>query len=254
MVRSLLGNLPAIIQYIGKIPLPFNLSVLPIIQDTTFVYGFIAITLLTIALFLSKNKCYNFIIFGSFWFILFLLPSFIQPNPAIVAYFIEHRIYLPIIGFIIILLETDMIKNLIAKKNSSPILGAVIVLVLLTIITFNHSKNFKNRLNFWENAVKTSPHSSLAHRNLGTMYYLEEQPDKAESKYKKSLELNPQEPMVHNNLGLVYMKKNMFKKAEEEFRKELAINPSNNNVRFNLRLLYYKQNKLKDAQGTGEGL
>lgn len=247
MARSLFQNLPAAAQFIGKIILPFNLSVLPIIQDTTFIYGFIAIILTVAALFLSRNKRNNFVIFGLFWFILFLLPSFIRPNPAIVADFIEHRVYLPMVGFIIMLLEIDFVKNLNIKKKRPVILGLLIIFAFAAI-TFIHSNNFKNRLNFWKNAARTSPHSPLAHRNLGAMYYLDGLLDEAESEYTKSLELNQEEKMAHNNLGLVYMDRGMFKEAEEEYKKELSINPDYDNAHFNLGLLYHKQGKLKAAE------
>ena len=73
MARQATRNLSALIQFIGKLIFPVNLSVLPIIQDTTFFYGFIAIILVTIILFFSKNMRYNFAVFGALWFFLFLL-------------------------------------------------------------------------------------------------------------------------------------------------------------------------------------
>ena len=42
MAKSLVQNLPALIQFIGKIMFPFNLSVLPLIRDTGFGYGITA--------------------------------------------------------------------------------------------------------------------------------------------------------------------------------------------------------------------
>lgn len=247
MIGFALLNLPAVIQLIGKIIFPFNLSVLPIMQDTTFIYGIIAIILLFVSLIFSKHKRYNYIIFGTFWFLLFLLPSFIRPNLEITADFIEHRIYLPLIGFFIVLLEVDFIKKLNFQKKKVLIISTLIFFIF-TAITFIHSGNFKNRINFWQNAVKNSPHSPLAHRNLGAMYYLEEMPEKAEIEYKEALKLNSLEEMAHNNLGLIYMNKGNFKKAEIEFKQELLINPYYDNAFYNFGLLYYKQNKIKEAE------
>jgi tetratricopeptide (TPR) repeat protein len=246
MMRSIIINLPGTIQYIGKIIFPVNLSVLPIVKDTTFIYGIVAIILLIIALIFSKNKRYNFIIFGASWFLLFLLPSLIRPDTAIAADFIEHRLYLPIAGFLLILMEIDWIKNLAENKKRLIIVGGLI-LIILSVITLIHSSNFRNRMNFWQNAIKTSPHSPLAHRNMGAMYHLDGFLDKAEREYIEALKLNPAEQMVHNNLGLIYMNQGDFTKAEGEFLKEIEINPYYDNVYFNFGLLRYKQGRIDDA-------
>ncbi|UCD55331.1 MAG: tetratricopeptide repeat protein, partial [Candidatus Omnitrophota bacterium] len=245
--KSLLNNLPALVQFVGKIIFPFNLSVLPIIQDTTFVYGVIAITLTLIALIFTKNKRNSFIIFGLAWFLLFLLPSFIRPNSSVIADFLEHRIYLPLVGFMIILLETDLIKNLYVNRKRLLIPGALFIFIF-SFITLNHSKNFRDRLSFWQNAALTSPHSPLARRNLGAMYYLDGELNKAEQEYRASLELNPYEPMAHNNLGLIYLKRGELNKAEQEYKREIAINPRYDDVYFNLGLLYYIQGRIEEAE------
>lgn len=246
MVKSVFNNLPALIQFIGKIIFPFNLSVLPLIQDTTFLWGLTALVLVILLLISTKDRNYRIIIFGALWFLLFLLPSFIRPNPTVVADFIEHRIYLPIIGFFLILAETGAVQRFFRSKKA-PIVFVIIVIVVFSSINFVHSKNFKERTVFWKNAAENSPHSPLAHRNLGAMYYLDGELDKAEGEYKKSLELNPFEEMAHNNLGLVYADKGDLNKAEEEYQKEIEINPIYDDVHFNLGLLYYKKGEKEKA-------
>lgn len=244
--KSLLLNSPAIVLYVGKIVFPVNLSVLPILQDSNLIYGFITIIFITTLLLLSKNKRNNFIIFGVIWFVLFLSSPFIPPIPKVAADFIEHRIYLPIVGFIIILLEIDGIKKFSVNKKVHLLVAGSVVLIFSTL-TIVHSRNFKDKLSFWGNAVKTSPHHPLAHRNLGAMYYLDGRLDEAEVEYKKALELNPFEQMVHNNLGLIYTNKGLLDKAEEEYKKELEINPTYDTAHYNLGLLYYKRGEVEKA-------
>jgi hypothetical protein len=247
MFRSLWLNLPALVQLTGKILFPFNLSVLPIIQDTSFVPGIIAIIVILIALIVTKGRRNNYIIFGLFWFLLFLLPAFVRPNPGIIADFIEHRTYVPIIGFMIILMETGVVRALNLNKKASLIITAILI-ASLSCITFVHSANFKDPLSFWRNAVRNSPHHPMAHRNLGAMYYLSGEYDNAEVEYKKALELSPNEPMVHNNLGLIYMNRGHLKEAEIEFLKENAGNPLWDNLHYNMGLLYAREGRFKDAE------
>lgn len=246
MIKSVYMNMPAVVQFIGKIFLPFNLSVLPIIEDTTFVYGIIAILLLFFLLFFTKKKRLKYILFGFGWFLVFLLPSFIRPNTDIVADFIEHRVYVPIIGIMIILLETDFIKRINWNKKNTTYIAYTIIFIL-SLMTMMHSRVFVDRISFWENAVKYSPHYPLTHRNLGAMRYLDGDLLNAEIEFKEALKLNKDEFMAHSNLGLVYANTGRAKEAEEEYKKEIEINPYYDNVYYNLGLLYWQQGKKDQA-------
>jgi Tfp pilus assembly protein PilF len=247
IVKSLYMNFPAVVLYLGKVIFPFNLSVLPTLQDSTLLWGFLSLGLILIVLIFSKSKKMGYIVFGVCWFLALLLPSFIRINTEYVADFIEHRIYLPLVGLIVIFSEVDFIKNLnFSKKIILFFCG--LYLVLLSVISIIHSSNFENGIKYWQNAVTNSPHHPLAHKNLGVMYYMNENYPLAIAEYEKSLDINPRETMVHNNLGVIYMYNKDFKKAEEEYKKELAINPYYDNAVFNYGLLYYLQGKNKEAE------
>ena len=213
IIKSIYMNFGAVVQFIGKTFFPFNLNVLPIIQDTSFIYGIVTIILLIFSIFLTKNKRWNFILLGLMWFFAFLLPAFIRPSPDIIADFLEHRLYVPIIGIFIILLETDFIKKIDFKKRSTLVIVSILIL-MFSFITLVHSRNFVNKLAFWKNATQNSPHHPLAHRNLGAMLYLDGDIKNAEKEYKIALELNPNEQMVHNNLGLAYVQQNKFQNCQ----------------------------------------
>ncbi len=247
MIKSIFANMPGLIQIIGKTIFPFNLSVLPIIEDTTFIYGIGAILLLTFLIIRTKSKRWVYLILGAGWFLIFLFPSFIRPNTTLVADFIEHRIYLPIIGLFIVLLETDLLKNLNLRKKT-PQSICIFILIVFFSITLVHSRNFATRLNFWHNAVKNSPHYPLAHRNLGAMEYLDGDMANAEKEFRTTLEINPNEEMAHNNLGLIYESRDMFYQAEKEYFEEIKINPYYDNVYANLGILYYREKKYDKAE------
>jgi 4-amino-4-deoxy-L-arabinose transferase-like glycosyltransferase len=244
--RSLFSNSPAIVQFIGKIFLPFNLSVIPIMENTTFIYGIISVFILFYLIFKTENKRWIYIIFGFIWFLAFLMPSFIRPNSKLVADFIEHRVYIPIVGIFIILLETKIFKNInLENKKIKNIF--IIIILLFSLITFFHNFTFRNRTSFWENAVLNSPDYPLAHRNLGAMKFLDGDYNTAEREFLKSIELNPNEEMAHNNLGLIYARRGDYEKAEMFYKKELEINPYYDNAHFNLGLLYFNLNRKEEA-------
>jgi len=195
-------------------------------------------------LFFSRQKKLNLIIFGALWFLIFLLPSFIRPNG--VPDFLEHRLYLSLIGFLIVLSEIDWLKKLDFNDKKVKLVSLLIIL-FFAVLTLIHSVSFRDRLTFWQRAVKDSPHSALAQRNLGAMYYLDGKLDLAAKYYRVALEISPYEPMVHNNLGLIYFEQGSYGQAEKEYLQELKYYPTYDRALYNLGELYYRENRLTEA-------
>ena len=117
ITRSILSNSPAILLYIGKIIFPFNLSVVPILQDSTLWYGIVAAIIVVVLLIISRTRRLNYILFGFLWFAFSLLPGLIGVNPDLPHNFSEHRVYLPLLGFMIVLMEIDWVKKADFKKK-----------------------------------------------------------------------------------------------------------------------------------------
>jgi protein O-mannosyl-transferase len=246
-IKAVFENSPAAFLFVGKIFLPFNLTVLPTLQDSSLILGIISTISLVVLIALYGRKRLWFILFGLIWFGVFLSPSFIRPSSAYVPDFLEHRVYVPIIGMFIILGNLELFRKIDFKK---PLHLAIIsfFLSLFLVLNLTHNRVFRNRIVFWQDAVKYSPHHPLAHKNMGAMYYLDGQVDKAAPEFEKSLELNPREEMIHNNLGLIYLNRKDYVKAEEYFKKELELYPNYDNAHSNLGLLYYIQGKKEEAK------
>jgi len=246
---SILENSPALIVGFGKFFWPFNLAIMPVLRDVNIYYGLSAVILFLIIA-LTKRLDKKWLVFGLVWFILFMLPAFINPNPVDFYYLLllEHRLYLPFIGLILMfsnfkLPEIGLAKKILTEK-SSVYLG-VLVIVLFIILTALHLPNYKNRVAFWEFAVKKSPTSPLANRNLGVMYYFDGRLEEARAHYLKALELNPFEAMVHNNLAVIYLDEGRLEEAEAELRAELEINPGYDKAINNLQRLYNLKNQVR---------
>ena len=215
-------NSPAILVYLGKLILPFNLAVFPVLADSRLLYGLVVLITLIAAYFFSRQKRNKYAFFGLLWFFLFLLPSFVRIGGL--PDFLEHRLYLSFIGFLIFLAELDWIKNLDFNRKNVKIVTAIILLIL-SGLTWSHTASFRDGLTFWRVAASQSPHSPLVQKNLGAMYYFQGDRKRAEDYDQKALVLNPQEPMVHNNLGVIYLDQKDYLGAEKEFQAELRINP-----------------------------
>ena len=242
---SWLENAPATLIYVGKLILPVNLGVFPILADSTLSYGLISLLILGLGLFFSRQRRWPQVLFGCAWLLAFLWPSFIRPVG--IPDFLEHRLYLPFFGFLIFLAEIDLLSRADWRRRSSRIIGGLVIMVLSSI-TFFHIGVFHDRLAFWQAAAASSPHSPLVRRNLGVMYYFAGDFSQAVSNYQAALDLNSQEEMVHNNLGVIYLEQDRLEEAIREFKNELAVNPDYDKALFNLGEAYNKAGQRVEAE------
>lgn len=95
-LSNLLNNIPFMLQYIGKVILPFNLSVMCMMEDTNYLQVIVAVALIVLAIFFSKNKRWSIVLFGITWFAIFLaLFFFCQISRRVRASFVcaSYRLY-----------------------------------------------------------------------------------------------------------------------------------------------------------------
>ncbi len=243
--QSLVHNLLSPVIFIGKAFFPFNLSVYPVLADSTWFYGIMALLLLAVLLLVSRPWRWQRLVFGLTWFWLLLVLGSARPDSDSFQNFMEHRLYVPMLGLLIILSETENFWRRLPLKWRQRLLTGLLALFL--ILSVVHNNNFKDRSSFWRQAAKSSPHSPLAQRNLGAMYYLSGDLDKAEPLFRKALSLNEQEPMAHNNLAAIYIDRGDYWRAESELKKELAINPYYDVALFNLGRVYYERRRYQEA-------
>jgi tetratricopeptide (TPR) repeat protein len=146
---------------------------------------------------------------------------------------------------LIVVADTDIFMQHFTDRSGKT--DFIVFLVLMAGTAFRYSGQFRNKNVFWQNAVKNSPSSPLAHRNRGAMLYLDGDMEGAAGEYKAALQLNENEQMVHNNLGLIFLRQGNYSEAERYFRKEININPNFANAYYNLGLVYWAQKKTHDA-------
>ena len=188
-----LHRLPVIVQYIGKIFLPFNLSVFPTQEDTVYYYGIAAIAILVAVLMLNKQRNTRIILSGIAIFLLFLMPALLVPGNLNQQTF-EHRLYLPIIGILLLLPQTVLFNNKLADKQLFTY--AVTLCGLLAIINFYHQRSFANPKTFWTAAVETSPHSAFANMMLAARLDKDETA-KSDALFRKAYSINPREKYLN---------------------------------------------------------
>ncbi len=243
---NVFSNVPVLlISSFGKLTLPVHLAVLAIPEDTSLWPGAAAAGLMGAALFVPRIQRAP-ILFGIGSFIAFVLPGLPASNLLI----LESRLYLPAIAIVIgVCALANQVDRLPARAVGA---GGIVIVGLLAITSFNYSGDFRDRLTFSRAAVRGSPHSALAHRNLGVAYQIAGDDDSARRSYEWALAQDAGEPVVHNNLAVILMAKGQLAEAERELRQELAINPRYADAHNNLARVLEALGRTDEAAGHWE--
>ena len=244
---SMVSNLSNIFSFTGKAFFPFFLSVFPLPQDMLIpgILGGVAILLILFMVIRTKPLPLSMMIFGTLWFLLFLLPSFIKVNTPSLE-FTEHRVYIPLMGLMIVWMETGLIRDADFRKRI-PMACAAGVIVLFGVLTYIHTGHFRDNIAFWKNASETSPSNASAFVNLGSMYYWNQDFPDAGKAFTQALTLNPGEPKANGGLAVILMQAEQYTEAEPYYLKEIKLSPGDENVHFNLGILYYNTGRYDEA-------
>ncbi|MDR2425642.1 MAG: hypothetical protein LBD46_00425 [Endomicrobium sp.] len=140
---------PATLQYVSKIFFPVNLKVMPLLSVFDTVLGFLISVFIAALIYISKKVNTSNILFGILWFVMFLVLPYFQNS-----YFIlEHRVYIALVGLIIILNEIKL------NGKVQVILPYFMFLYFIFFISVSFTNNIKfaNKLVFACAAVTETP-------------------------------------------------------------------------------------------------
>lgn len=217
VVAALPGRLPVVVQYFGKIILPLNLNVFPIQRDTSSVFGLVAIGLLAAGLFFAKDKNTKTALAGLLIFGLFLLPVLLVPNTLNDQDF-EHRLYLPMLGALILLSQTLLFRNKLSEKTL--LWAGVAVCAVLAAMNLWHQKKFSDPITFWTEAQRNSPHSAYANMMLGARLDETDLP-RARALIREAYALNPDEKFLNYYMGKMLLDTDSTDAALRHFEREI---------------------------------
>ena len=183
------------------------------------------------------------ITFGIFWFFITLSveSSIIPIKDAL----FEHRLYLPMFGFAIVVAYS--VFYLLPVKRY----WAVVISILI-ILSFGTATYFRNRVwqdgaTLWLDVVSKSPHNYRAHYNLGTILYHNGEMDGAIKGYSEALRIRPDFAIAHDNLGVALVHKGKQDDAMKHFSEALRIRPKDPKILTNYGQALMQQGKIQDA-------
>lgn len=183
--------------------------------------SFFALAVLVVSVYKLKKQPTLFL--GLAWFFAALMPytGLIPLN----SMFLEHWIYIPVIGLIILVVG---LYEFLKKKNAARYFSIALIPVLLLFVyrTNARNKEWANIEKFYLNELKYSQDAIRIYNNLGMYYADKKQFSKAISYYKKAIQKWDNFPQPHHNIANIYLDMNRPEDALNELYNALRIDPN----------------------------
>ncbi len=137
------------------------------------------------------------IFFSLWWFMITVLPQSLVPRPNP---FFEHRIYLPAVGLILLVVYLGF---LFGRKHPGAVkLFFILAGIVLMALTITRNRVWKDEVSLWEDTVSKSPGNPRAWSNLGYARYTGKQYAEAAAAFRKAVGLMPRRAGFWYNLAL----------------------------------------------------
>lgn len=246
--QYLLTQFKVIPKYIQLAFLPINQNVdyyWPISKSfgTKEILG-LAFLLVLIAGAVFLFKKYRLISFGIFWFfIAMLIESSLIPIRDVIF---EHRLYLPLLGFALIL-SYLVFKFLTRKSVRYAIIAIILLIPVYAAATLNRNEVWKTRYSLWSDAVKKAPQRERAWYWLGSAYNNDKEYDKALEAFDKAIENNPVFSMAYNARGNVKKQLKDRNGALADYNKAITLKPGYGLAHYNRGVLKAEMRKYEEA-------
>ena len=239
------------LRYIGKMVWPSKLAVLYpyhidrllFLKAAAAVLVLLGVSILAIRL-ASRHR---YLPVGWFWYLGTLVPviGFIQVGSQTFA---DRYTYIPLTGLFIIV-AWALPELLAGRRYRKVVLGvsAAIVLLVLSICTHLQLRYWRNSIALFEHTLKVTGDNDTIHYNLGDVFRLGGNPEKAIAHYRQAVKIKPDYIKAINNLGNILAEQGRFDEAVDYFNQGLHFAPNDVWLRYNLAVTFLSAGKADEA-------
>jgi tetratricopeptide (TPR) repeat protein len=190
---------------------------------------------------LSRVRTDRLVAVGCLWFFLTLADesSFIRIADVI----FEHRLYLPMFGFVLVVIGFAIRWPL---RRAATALA--IATVVLGIVAHQRNLAWQDGLALWSDDVRKAPNNPRANTNVGSEYVTRNDPDRARPYLERAVAINPDYGEGQTNLGSFYTERGQIDLAEPHLTRAVALVPDNTTARYNLGTFYLKTGRTDLAE------
>jgi len=203
--------------------------------------------------YLILNTKFRVWFLGISWFFIALAPaSGITPINALIY---EHWLYLPMVGFWLIV-SFYLVKLLDHFKNgkSAVVVGLIIYVLFLSYQSIQRNILWGKPVEFYKDILQYEPDSVRINNNLGNLYFNLGDKEQAELYYRKAAESGDAFAQPHFNIGSILQLRGDIDGAIAEFKKAIEIDPNFYHPYQNLAVIYAQQGDFVQAMANIEKL
>lgn len=219
--------------YIQKLFWPYPLSFLysspPSDRFLSFEFftGILSVLGYAYFIFLAYKRRWNIILFGLVWFLIFLLPSLLFINSALVI-FAERYVFTPSIGFSIIM---AIILNWFWEKKQQNKIAIGILLSIVSLISFmvisDRNMYWKSDVNIYQYELKKDPSSEVLRYDLAIAYRDKGDIKSAKKVFEEVIKTAKGDSLSksYNNLGEISRREGNLDLALQYFNAAITADP-----------------------------
>jgi tetratricopeptide (TPR) repeat protein len=221
------GALVALVKYLELLLLPLGLHMEygQKVFAITHPLALSGIALLFIlGWYLARGQRKGIIFFSLGWFLVTLMPS-LNLYP-INAYMAEHWLYLPSVGFFLILAKG--LVNLYRRGNLKrlAIIFFCLLIAFYAYLTLRQNTYWKDPLTLYKRTMQYAPDSARSYLSLAEVYSVQGKVEEAIALLEKVLSINPNHAYCYNNLGVQYQKAGRISEAMDAYQQALILDPN----------------------------
>jgi tetratricopeptide (TPR) repeat protein len=169
---------------------------------------------------LRYRRRYPLLVFAVGWFIIALFPVSNIVIP-LWTYMAEHWLYVPSIGFFLILAKglTCLARRKDVRWVAFLLIGCLFI--FYSFLTIRQNYYWRDPVTFYEKTLRYAPNHTAILINLGIEYNNRGEPAKATALFMKTLDILLQSSAVDNNLALTCVREGRFPDAIPFFKKAI---------------------------------
>ncbi len=228
-VNYLLTQFWVVWRYMLMLVVPMGQSIdhdIPLVQsllDWRLGVGLVTIIGLLVMSYELVRRRQKLAALGVWWFFITLsVTSSVVPIRDVMY---EHRLYLPMVGFALLLVATSYKLQATKIGKQGLVVGGTTLLAIYFVLTLFRANVWATEVNLWGDAWRKGPEKHRTNKNYGFVLTQAGRLAEGIERLEYAVKLNPEDQDYRITLGAAYLQAKEWEQARLQFVKATALKP-----------------------------